>query len=171
MKLPNTLPQIATGFIAGMGLVATSQVLNDGTGFFNSLWPALVGICSASYYMIDFQARMHAEKIEKGIYPTHWKAWLLRVSVAIAIASMFHAYYFIPVKVIDLALFSAGWCGIVFDFRLNIYRDKALFYVGAPDKKKDGLMERIFRRWRFGGLLLFVLELIWMGIWGYVYLQ
>lgn len=165
------LPRIATFFILGVGIASTSKILNDDRAFFDSLWPALVAICVGGYGLIEYHAKVHADKIEDGKYPSHWSSWLLRAAVTLLIVLLYHAYYFEPVKIADLCFFTAGWIGIVFNYKLNLFRGLPWDYVGLPDKKKDGMIEKIFRRWKHGGKLLLVLEVIWMGFWGWLYLR
>lgn len=173
-----TLGKISLFLFAALGIAFSSeQLLIDpfydygAYPFFSGLWPGLLAMCVASYPLIVWHAQVHAEKIDDGIYPTHWSAWVLRASVGIGLASLFHCFNYDVWKVFALACFGAGWCGIVFNFQLNDNRNKAPLYVGMPDKKRDGLIEKIFRRFgRLGGLLLFVVEVVWMGVWGWVYL-
>lgn len=142
---------------------------NYGFQIFAGRWPALIAICLATYPIMDAQAQVHAKKIARNIYISHWGAWLFRAAIGIGLASLYHCFNYNLWRVVELALFDAGWMGIVFDFRLNRYRGEEPLYVGQRDKKKDSLREKIFRRWRLGGLLLLILEISWMVVWGWIY--
>jgi hypothetical protein len=162
-------------FIAGEAIASLSATLNPlpipQAIQTESLWPALVGICVITYPLIDYHALVHAAKIKNGINIIHWKAFLLRAAVTFALCCLIHVYWFNMIKVVDLTIYAAGWVGIVFNLRVNRYRGKSRFYVGAPDRKHDSLEEKIFRRWKYGGQLLFGMEVVWMLVWGYVYVQ
>lgn len=164
------------GFLFASVCIAftSSQLLVDpnynyGFQIFQGRWPALIAICLATYPIMDAQAQIHARKIARGKYITHWGSWLFRAATGVGLASLYHCFNFDWWKVIDLALYDAGWMGIVFNFRLNAYRGKAPLYVGERDKKKDSLTEKIFRRWPLGGMVLLILEIVWMVVWGWIY--
>ena len=170
-----TLGKISLLLFASVGIAFTSYDLlvdpayHYGIQVIQGQWPALIAICVATYPIMDVQAEVHARKIARNQYITHWGAWLFRACIGICLASLYHCFNYDIWKVIQLSLFDAGWMGIVFDFRLNKHRGKEPLYVGKKDKKKDSLRERIFRRWRWGGMLLLILEIAWMVVWGWIY--
>jgi len=160
---------IALFFILGTGIASTSTVINN-VGFFDSLWPALVGLMVMTFQLIRFQAFKHSEKIKKGAWPTHWKANIVRGVVLLAFTCLLHAYSFDRTKVALLFTFGLFWMGIVFNWSLNLFRGLHPFYVGKNDHK-DALTDRMFSSFRYGGEMLFLTEGIGMIITGYYYLR
>lgn len=145
------LKSIGLLLIIGVSIAATSRALNYPYGFFDSLWPGLVGLMVAGWPLIELNAQKHAEKIARNEYPVHWQSWLLRAVIGVALCMLLHAYYFKLSKIVTLALFGACYFGAVFNIKLNLKRGLPALYVGNPDKKRDSLMERIVR-W-FDGLV------------------
>lgn len=169
----NTKTRIVFFLIIGVGGIAsTSKVLNGSYAFFDSLWPGLLGLMVAGWPWIELNAAKHAEKIARNEYPVHWKSWLLRAAIGLALCSLIHVFYFRVNKVIELALFGACYFGAVFNVKLNLKRGLPALYVGNPDKKRDSLMEKFFRRFgRFGGLAQQVTLLALMWLCGWIYLK
>lgn len=165
-----SLGKIALGLIIGLGIVSTSKILNGEYAFFNSTWPALVGIIVATHFLIIAQAESHAEKIAKNIHPNHWLAGLLRISIAFALCNLVHAYHYNIHKVLLLTAFNLFYFGPVFSINLNERRSLPAFYLGK-DGKHQSFIDQIFNGLKYGGELLVLLEVIGMFIAAYLYLK
>lgn len=155
--------------ILGIGIASTSTILNGDYAFFNSLWPGLIGIVVSTTGLIHQQAIVHAEQIEEGRPIIHWKASLLRFIVILVLCIIFHVYYFHITKIIDLMLFSFCWFGLLFNPILNYKRELPFFYL-AKGTDHPALLDRMFRNFKYGGEILFGLELVALIITGYIYL-
>lgn len=144
-------------FILGIGIASTSRILNDPYGFFNSLWPGLVGFMIATGSLIITQARAHAAKFQVGIYINHTNAWLIRGVVGAAIACLLHAYYFHLDKIVALCMFGMFYCGLLFDIALNHYRSLPLDYINSGEN--GSYIDKLFS-FKGGKDLLLLLELL-----------
>jgi len=136
-------PVVILLFLVDIGIASISKELNPGYGFVHGYWPAIVGLVVASGLWIYNHALRHYEQISKGIWPSHWKANLLRLFMASLFILPINAYDWHWVKVIDLYLFGMCFFGIVFDLSLNHFRDLHPLHVGRTDKK-DSITDRIF---------------------------
>lgn len=164
---PLTWPYLVLPFIFGIGMVSTSTILNDGFGFFDSLWPSIPAMCLISFPLIEWQAIVHARKIRYAISPRHFFAGLLRGTVSLAIACLIHAYYFVPVKILWLMIFSAFWFGLIFNWQINHYLGKHPLYIG-----KNALVDKLFRKLgKHGGKWLIGFEIIGMAISAWFYIS
>ena len=128
--------------IIGIGIFSTSTILNDPHGWFNSLWPAVVGIAVGTFNLIRAHAFHHAEIIKSGRYPNHTLSWLARAVFAIGLVSLAHAYHFDLQKELWLLLFCATYFGLIFTIYLNDYRRKELFYIGHGPKA--AIIDRVY---------------------------
>lgn len=165
----SSIPKIGLGLILGFAIVSTSKVLNHPYGFFDSLWPALLAILIATYYLIVAQAEVHAQKFKNNIRINHTGATLLRVTISFVLCAVYHLYYQNMMKVLDLCLFNIFFFGIVFNYSINKLRDLPTFYLGK-DGKKSSFIDSIFNNFRYGGELLFLIEVIGMIGTGWIYL-
>lgn len=164
------LYKIGTALVLGFGIASTSIPLNDHYAFFNSLWPGLVGMCVASFYLIDLNAALHQKMIQQHRWPRHWRVNIIRALVAMALVSAMHAYAFDWLRIAYMLAFCACWFGMVFNHNLNKRRDLHPLYVGKPDKH-DGLIDTIFYYIPNGGLWLLIVEVAGMIVSGYLYLK
>jgi hypothetical protein len=144
-------------FILGIGIASTSRILNDPYGFFDSLWPGLVGFMVATASLIITHARAHAAKFQVGIYINHTNAWLIRGAIGISIACLIHAYYFHINKVAELCCFGMFYFGLFFDTALNHYRSLPLDYINSG--ANGSFIDQIFA-FKGGRELLVTLEVI-----------
>ena len=133
------------------------------------IWPVPAGLMIMTYYLIRIEADLHAQLFEEGVQVNHPKAWLIRVAVSLFLCSVIHAYYWHWAAVLTLMLFSMFWFGLAFNLTLNRKRSLPAFYIGK-DWKQDSLIDSIFNNLKYGGEILFVLELIGFIVTSYVYL-
>lgn len=165
------LSRVAVGFILGIAIMSTSKILNMGFGYFDSLWPGVVGACTMTYFMIIAHAERHSNLVKKGVWPTHWKENLLiRIPVGIAISCLINAYHFHWVSVLDMFLMLCFYFGVIFNFSYNDKMGHHPFYIGKDDHK-DSLIDTIFSKLGpDGGVYLFILELAGFAICARLYM-
>lgn len=128
--------------IVGIGIFSTSTILNDPHGFFDSLWPAVVGIAVGTFNIIRAHAMDHANMIKKGIYPPHKAAWIVRALFGIGLVSLAHAYHFDWQKELWLLIFCSMYFGLVFTFHINKYLNKEIFWIGHGPKA--AIIDRVY---------------------------
>jgi|SRR6478736_788196 len=162
-------------FILGLGLASTSTILNHNPygpeyAFFNSLWPGLVGLMMMSYYIIDLHAQYHAWLMEvKKKKPNHLEAWIFRAILGIGFCFLIHAYYHNFQKLTWLLLFTPFWFLLVFNPRLNKYRELPFFYIA---KKDDGSwLDGIFNNSKWGGEILYGISIVAALFCAYMYIK
>jgi len=126
--LRQPLSKIALGIIIGAGFVSLSIPINYPHGFFNSLWPVLLGAAFATFLLSDVHAIQQARLIDvKKKKPYHGWLFLARAIVALLIALPIHGY---SNKTLLLAVFIGSCFWLFFDIQINHYRNRPLLSIG-----------------------------------------
>jgi hypothetical protein len=123
----------------------------------------VLACCLFSLIASVIEGYVDARKINKGRYIGHTLSAVGRVFVAVMFSyGLFYGWYHIASIIV--VLLSIYW--IFFDFSVNLFRGKDLFYVG-----KTATVDKIVRRVKFDGvnLLFFKVFLLVISLFTFYY--
>jgi hypothetical protein len=165
---------IAGNFFAmfiGFTLISLSTYMNDDYGVWSGAAPVVIGVTASCFWIIRLHAYREAERIRLGKTIYHFERVLLRLAVALVIASVVHGFAegltaHAARIMFYCTLYIGGLFWLLFDFMLNYDRNLALFYVSKWYKTSwlDKLFNRDPRLWLISKFAIYLLVL-------YVYLK